>query len=219
MTRVGSRLGSVRAPNCGSADVWFARVGDHVADVDRFTEHLLSPDERERVHRHRSREAAERYVVTRALVRTVLSEEIAMPPADVPISLTDTGKPILPNRVHFNVSHSGNLVVLAVSREREVGVDLERRREVPRVDALIERWLTAAEREDVGRCLANGTALSDAFLRVWSFKEARLKAIGVGISGASAASFRGVDAVAIDELLEQVTARGEPGYVGALAFA
>lgn len=219
MTLIARRLGTIRAPSAGAADVWFARIGEHATDVELLSRTYLSANERTKLARYKSPAAAERYVVTRALVRCVLAEEIGTAPGDVPISLSETGKPILPNRVHFNLSHSGDLVVLAVSREREVGVDLERRRELPRVDALIERWLTMDEREDVGRRIANGAGLPDAFLRVWSFKEARLKALGVGISGASGASFRAVDAVALDDLLDQITEPGDAGYVGALAFA
>lgn len=218
MIEAASRLGTVRAPTTGAADVWFARVGDHVVDVDRFSQDYLSDEERERVRAYRSRETAERYVVTRSLVRCVLSEALGVAPAEVPVIRTGTGKPVV-SGVHFNVSHSGDLVLVAVSGEREVGIDLERRREVPRVEALIERWFTRDEREDVGRRIANGAELSEAFLRVWSFKEARLKALGVGISGASSASYRAVDAVPLDDLLDQLTAPDEPGYVGALAFA
>lgn len=218
MIEAASRLGTVRAPTAGAADVWFARVGDHVVDVDRFSQDYLSDEERERVRAYRSRETAERYVVTRSLVRCVLSEALGVAPAEVPVIRTGTGKPVV-SGVHFNVSHSGDLVLVAVSGEREVGIDLERRREVPRVEALIERWFTRDEREDVGRRIANGAELSEAFLRVWSFKEARLKALGVGISGASSASYRAVDAVPLDDLLDQLTAPDEPGYVGALAFA
>ncbi len=219
MTSVAVRLGTVRAPTSGVADIWFARIGDHAHDVERYSRDFLSPDENARARDYRSREAAERYVVTRSLVRCVLSQQLGMAPIEVPVGRTETGKPILTSGVHFNVSHSGDLVLLAVSANRDVGIDLERRREIPCVQALVERWLTPAEREDVGRRIANGAELSDAFLRVWSYKEARLKALGVGISGASGASFRAVDAVPLDDLLEQIARPGDSGYVGALAFA
>jgi len=215
---VGARLGTVRAPGArgGSADVWFARVAEHAPGVDRLVETLLSGEERERAGGYRSHDTSVRYVVTRSLVRTVLSERLGVQPREVSVRRTEAGKPVVLSGLHFNVSHSGDLVVLAVSTDRDLGVDLERRREVPRVDALVQRWLTAEEREELGRRVAEGADVSDAFLRVWSFKEARLKALGVGISGASSASFGAVDAIALDDLLDQVAA---DAYVGALAFA
>ena len=130
------------------------------------------------------------------------------------------GKPVVAEGIHFNVSHSGDLILLALSPERAVGVDVERRREVPRVQAMTERWLTAAERADVASLRARGASDSDAFLRVWSLKEARLKALGVGISGASRAPVDAVHALPLDHLLDPIAGdRYGQGYVGAVAFA
>jgi phosphopantetheine--protein transferase-like protein len=99
-------------------------------------------------------------------------------------------------------------------------VDVERRRPVQRVKALIERWLTDDERRDLERLRGRSGDESDAFLRVWSLKEARLKALGVGISGAAAARIDTVDVQPLDTLLDPLAHRpGEQGYVGAVAFA
>jgi 4'-phosphopantetheinyl transferase len=218
---VGARLGEVGAA-AARADVWFACVGEHVDDLDRLAGALLSGDERQRLGRYRTRETAERYVVTRSLVRLVLGEHLGIAPREIRVSRTDTGKPIVAEGAHFNVTHSGDLVLVAVSADRAVGIDVERRRDVPRVDALVERWLTPFEREELLALMAGGDSLSDAFLRVWSLKEARLKALGVGISGAGGASFDAVEALALDDLLERLPnrkGRAASDYVGALAFA
>lgn len=196
-----------------------AWVGDHAHEVDDFSRLFLSDDECKRLDSYRSRAAAERYVVTRSLVRIVLGGHIGEEPRKIRVSRTDLGKP-MSERVHFNVSHSGDLVLLAVSDDRAVGVDVERRRPVQRVKALIDRWLTDDERRDLERLRGNAIDESDAFLRVWSLKEARLKALGVGISGASGARFDTVDVQPLDTLLERLAHRpGEQGYVGAVAFA
>ena len=216
---VGARLGRVAAASA-VADVWFAWVGDHARDVDRFSREYLSPDEDARRRRYRNREAAERYVVTRSLTRIVLSEHLGIPARDIRVSRTEAGKPIVTRGAHFNVSHSGDLVVLALSDARPVGVDVERKREVVRVQALVARWLTETERAEVARLTAHGASASDAFLRVWSLKEARLKALGVGISGGGAASLDTVDAVPLDDVLGAIPGRPyDQHYVGALAFA
>ena len=216
---VGARLGKVSAASA-VADVWFAWVGDHARDVDRFSREYLSSDEDARRRQYRSREAAERYVVTRSLTRIVLSEHLGIPARDIRVSRTETGKPVVTRGAHFNVSHSGDLVVLALSDERPVGVDVERKRDVVRVQALAARWLTESERAEVEELTVRGAAASDAFLRVWSLKEARLKAVGVGISGAASAALERVDVIPLDELLGSIPGRPhDEHYVGALAFA
>ena len=202
------------------ADVWYAWVGDHADDVDRFTGRYLSAEEDARLRRYRSRDAAERYVVTRSLVRIVLSEHLHIAPREIRVSRTDTGKPVVAEGLHFNVTHSGDLILLALCSERPVGVDVERKRKVQRVNALVDRWFTEAERLEMAALTERGTPASDAFLRIWSFKEARLKALGVGISGASGARQRKVDALPLDHLLDTlIEQRDDQGYVGALAFA
>jgi phosphopantetheinyl transferase len=216
---VGSRLGAVTGPDA-TADLWFAWVGDHVAEVDSFAERFLSPEEIGHRNAYRSRAAAERFVVTRSLVRTVLSAILDIPPRELRVSRTDLGKPIVSGGVHFNVTHSGNLVLLAVCGQRDVGVDVERRREVARVPALVARWLTLAERRDYEDMVQRGVDVSDAFLRIWSVKEARLKALGVGIAGAAGAAPRDSAVLRLDDFLDRlVDPHHQQRYVGAIAFA
>jgi 4'-phosphopantetheinyl transferase len=122
--------------------------------------------------------------------------------------------------VHFNVTHSADLILVALSDERPVGVDVERRRDVERVHALVARWLTDVERTELSLLTGRGATSSEAFLRIWSLKEARLKALGVGISGAASASEHPVDVRPLDHLLEVLPGRpDEHHYVGAIAFA
>jgi len=200
--------------------VWFAWCAEHVADVDALSAALLSHEEKEHLRGYRSPDASVRYVVTRALVRSVLSERLRQPAAQIVLSRTSTGKPVLDDSLHFNITHSGDLVLMAVTDTRPVGVDVERRRPVARVDALEARWLTAAERNDYNQLRALGLDDSDAFLRIWSLKEARLKALGVGIAGAGDAPVESVEALPLDDLLAALAPSGEDvQYVGAIAFA
>ncbi|HJQ20953.1 MAG TPA: 4'-phosphopantetheinyl transferase superfamily protein [Gemmatimonadaceae bacterium] len=216
---VGTSLGRITATGA-EAEVWYAWCGAHLDRVDALSHAVLSPEERSRLDRYRSRAAAERYVVTRSLVRSVLASHLGVAPVDVRVTRTQTGKPVLSDELHFNVTHSGDLILLAVSSQRPVGVDVERRRPVPRVVDLETRWLTHEERRDFATLRRLGISASDAFLRVWSLKEARLKALGVGISGAGGASFTKVQALPLDELLSTLSPDGDDvQYVGAIAFA
>lgn len=218
-TDVGCHLGVASSRN-GSAEIWYAWVGDHADDIERFSRDLLSMDEQAHLAGYRVREAAERYVVTRSLVRAVLSDRLSVSPRDIRVIRTDTGKPVVMHGVHFNVSHSGDLILMAVSEERAVGVDVERKRDVQRVDALLGRWLSVEEQGEFTQLRSRGVPPSDAFLRLWSLKEARLKALGVGISGAGRARLDLVEAFPLDSLLDRLAAqRAEPEYVGAIAFA
>jgi 4'-phosphopantetheinyl transferase len=172
------------------------------------------------VHEYRNPGSAERYVVTRSLVRLVLGAHLQIAPRDVPVSRTDTGKPVIAGGVHFNVSHSGELVLFGLCEDRPIGVDVERKRDVQRVDLLVNRWLDEVERQQFERLISRGLTASDAFLRVWSLKEARLKALGVGIAGSAGAPLHTVVAHALDELLDDLSVGDrEAGYVGAVAFA
>ncbi len=213
---MGVHAGSVRAGD-DSADVWVAWVHEH-ADSTTQLAAVLSSSERSRMAAYRNVDAAARYVITRSLVRGVLSERLGIAPAEVNIRVTDLGKPVVAGNLHFNVSHSGDLITVAVCRERAVGIDIERRRDVQRAGALISRWLTPTEQHEVKSLHAAGFRESDAFLRVWSAKEARLKALGVGISGSNGAEVSQVVAVALDDLLSSAIVNAEE-YVGAVAFA
>ena len=195
-------------------------MGDNAAETERYARELLSDDERQHLNGYRIREAAERYIVTRALVRSVLSERLGIPAPAIRVSRTDTGKPIVTEGVHFNVSHSGDLVLLAVSDDQPVGVDVERKRTVLKVNALTQRWLSDLERTSLARLRELGIDESDSFLRIWSLKEAQLKALGVGISGSARAELHRVHVMPLDELLDPLSGpRDGGGYVGAIAFA
>ena len=214
---VGGRLDSVSGRSA-KADLWYAKVGDHASQVERLRDACLSTEEQRRYASYRSREAAERYVVTRSLVRLVLSEQLGVDPRALELGRTETGKPTV-RGLHFNLSHSGELILLAVCGDRDVGVDIERRRHVERAAALEARWLTDAERDSLKQAREKGADSSDAFLRIWSMKEARLKALGVGISGATSQIAQDIEAISLDPTLARIpVGLDRDGYVGALAF-
>lgn len=126
------------------------------------------------------------FIVGRALCRIRLGEYLALPPAEVPIELLPHGKPALaagqnPDRIEFNVAHSGGLVVLAFSRGIRVGIDVEwTGREVGDRDAIARRHFAPGE---VARYLAlPDDQKPQAFLDCWTRKEAFVKALGDGLS-------------------------------------
>jgi 4'-phosphopantetheinyl transferase len=83
--------------------------------------------------------------------------------------------------LHFNVSHSGELALIAVCRGQELGVDIEQERAVREAKRIVESYFTPAELERFAAL--DERAQERAFLRGWTRKEAILKAIGVGLAG------------------------------------
>ena len=119
-----------------------------------------------------------RYAASRFFLRSVLAEYAALPAGELDFRRGSGGKPVLSNGppgLHFNLSHSGNAAVLAVS-DTEVGVDIERRRRIRDLSLLVE-YAFAPEEAAVFRGLPGG-AREEVFFRAWCLKEAVIKAWG-----------------------------------------
>ncbi len=98
------------------------------------------------------------------------------------IARTERGKPHAPSLAHldFNLTHAREQVLIAIAREQPVGIDLERVDREIEIDDIAQRYFSAAEADAI-EALATERKLA-AFLRLWTCKEAVLKALGEGIS-------------------------------------
>lgn len=118
-------------------------------------------------------------------LRRVLSRYLDLSPSEIRLAIGEHGKPRLaqdPDRLAFNLSHSGELALVAVSRGREVGVDVERERPERDLVALAERALSA---EDAAAVRGAGEdERPRLFYAHWTRHEARLKCLGVGLGRA-----------------------------------
>jgi len=113
-------------------------------------------------------------------MRRLLAAYLARPVRDVRIARGVHGKPrLMRTTLRFNLSHSGHALLLALSRDRGVGVDLESQRRGRPGLALARRWFDPREAKRLGDLPEH--IREDAFLRLWSCKEAVLKAHGRGI--------------------------------------
>ena len=141
---------------------------------------LLDIKEQQRARRFHFLSDALTYVGTRATLRRLVGQMLALDPTAVVFRYNAFGKPSVetPSNLKFSVSHSGDFALIAFSRGREVGIDIEReRRPVP--DKL-DTWFSVDEVEEL-RSL-NGMDQLTAFYRCWTQKEAYLKARGEGLS-------------------------------------
>ncbi len=111
-------------------------------------------------------------IVSDHLCRKAVSEFCNIPETEIGFSKNEYGKPYASGTdACFSVSHSGNLVICAVS-ENEIGIDIEKKRKI-RLDAA-KKFANDAEMEYIG----NDT---DRFFEIWTLKEAYFKCIGTGL--------------------------------------
>lgn len=146
----------------------------------------LAPFEQERLALIQSSEGQARYLALHSMLRQILASYLALDIADLKIERTRYERPILaPGQyelpLDFNLSHSGDLGVLAITRSGQVGVDIEHLQIQRNIPAIARRYFS----ESV--CLALQT-LPEAerpsrFLRIWTQYEAYKKAQGVGLRG------------------------------------
>lgn len=145
---------------------------------------VLTDAERAQEQRFHFARDRRRYLVTRALVRTVLSRYVPIAPADWTFSTNAYGCPAIANAqagdLSFNLSHTHSLIVLAVTRGRAVGVDVEnvRAREVS--IGIADRFF--APQEVAALNTVPPQDQQDRFFEYWTFKEAYIKARGMGLS-------------------------------------
>lgn len=146
---------------------------------------VLSDDERQRAARFVFPRDRRRFIVTRACLRVLLAEYSGDAPAALRIVYASRGKPSLapgstPTPLHFNVSHSEDVAVIAAARDAPLGVDVEAIRPMPDMMDIASRFFTPAEKDTIAAVPPHQRALS--FFLCWTRKEAFSKALGDGLS-------------------------------------
>jgi 4'-phosphopantetheinyl transferase len=159
--------------------VWEGSLDRPPEAVQRFRA-LLSDDELERADRFRFERHRSRYVAGRGQLRSLLARYLDAQPAVLRFEYGEFEKPALAGSdLHFNLAHSGAVVLFALTRAGEVGIDVELEESRPRDERLAERFFSPAEVATL-RSLPHSER-ARAFLRCWTRKEAFLKARGDGL--------------------------------------
>jgi len=163
----------------GEIHLWTVSIGALKDQADHL-ESLLSEEEKGKVSFYKFEQPRLSYIVSQAVLRILLSSYLEIKPADVKMGVHKKGKPYLihDRSVFFNISNSHDICVFAFSCDTEVGIDIEKIRDLPDIDLLIEKNLTRRER---GYLQKDPEHKSDWFFRFWTFKESYLKAIGEGM--------------------------------------
>ncbi len=160
---------------------------DIPADERRQLEGILSREERRSARRYHFEKDRRRAVVSRGLLRRLLGEYTGVPPERVQIGCNPYGKPELsithrPQRLAFNLTHSGDKILYGFAMRRRIGVDIEQVRTFPGAQSLAEHFFCRRETRAIS-ALPRDHRLK-AFFDCWTLKEAYVKAVGKGLSQA-----------------------------------
>ena len=144
---------------------------------------LLSPEENARVARLAIPTLRERYVLAHGILRETLAAMTGEAPAALRFERGPDGKPALIDGrdIAFNLSKSGEGLLIATARGATVGCDLEQLRANSEAKAIAARWFSAGERAALAGL--SGDDFDRAFTTLWVRKEALLKAVGTGLQG------------------------------------
>ena len=142
---------------------------------------LLSKDEQERARRFHFDKDRRAYVAVRGHLRWLLGRYLAQNPLDFTFEYNAHGKPFLPeNRIHFNVSHSKQLGLIAFDPLEEIGVDIEWMRPDFGGLKIARRFFSQQEVKELEQL--DESDQKKGFFNGWSRKEAYIKARGKGLA-------------------------------------
>lgn len=207
--------------------IWRIRL-DLPEDRRQETAACLSEAERQRAARFVTPELRQRYVVAHGRLRQILGGYLHTEPSSLEFDSGPKGKPCLchaepapgtegPAGLRFNLSHSAGIALIAVTCGREVGVDVERLRPGIDTESLARRFFSEAEAQAVLSCRPKQRA--DVFFKIWTRKEAYIKARGAGLS-LPLDSFTVDPRLPINQVEEFAIIELDPGqgYYGAVAI-
>jgi len=146
---------------------------------------LLTPDESRRAERYYRAVDRDHFIVARGALRKILSTYLSIPPHELRFDYNKYGKPTLSggknhDALNFNLSHSHDLALYAVTRGRNVGIDIEYIREDFATLEIAERFFSKNEVEMLKSLPSNQRTIG--FFNCWSRKESFIKALGMGVS-------------------------------------
>jgi 4'-phosphopantetheinyl transferase len=165
-----------------TVEVWVAALDSPPVPYSELQEYL-SAEERSRSEAFVFPRDRIRYVTTRGLLRAILGPAIRRDAAAVAFRYSANGRPELDGNeaVVFNVSHSGDRAAIAVAAgdsQLRLGIDIELEREIPDIEAVARLVFTSTELLALSAIASAGR--TRLFHRLWTKKEACMKATGAG---------------------------------------
>ncbi|MEC8963664.1 MAG: 4'-phosphopantetheinyl transferase superfamily protein [Pseudomonadota bacterium] len=167
-----------------SIDLWTIPLNDI---GDRFQNHVqsLSAEEHQRAARFRNSKDGRRFTLARGSLRSILGQYLGTPANSIQLSYNAYGKPRLAEthqaHIEFNLSHSGDYALCALTKRHSIGIDIEKiRNDDPDYYLrLATRFFSRKEFEAIDAAPENDRTL--LFFACWTRKEAYLKRHGLGL--------------------------------------
>ena len=167
----------------GEAHIWLAELIRSPAEHKELAQHL-SPDEQQRaerlIHLHHRR----RFTAGRGLLRVILGAYLSTRPHKIQFIYGAQGKPCLEHpgnaKLYFNLSHSGKYILIAVTLENEVGIDIEELHPIESLETISRRYFSSQENQTISALPPQEQV--NAFFACWTRKEAFIKACGGGLT-------------------------------------
>ncbi len=172
-------------------------------------ESWLDQDELTRFQRFSAPGQARRYLLSRCAMRQILSTYLSINPQDLNLSIQRGGKPVIASPdcdLQFNLSHTGDIGLLAVARRMAVGVDIEKIRPISHKHGIARRVF---DPDEVSSIMETARQKQDGhFFQLWTCMEARQKCKGQGVFGNKVSK----ESVGMHEFTPS------PGYCAAVAW-
>lgn len=163
-----------------SVDLWVISLSAIGAPQLSNLESYLSYKELAAVSSFSGKTLKENAIASRGCLKLVLSKYLRKAPALIFIDQNEYGKPhVLGSNIKFNVSHAGKYILIAVTRDIDIGVDIEQISEDFVFADIVNTFFTDTEKNAINSHVPSSRM---AFYRAWTRKEACLKALGKGLS-------------------------------------
>lgn len=161
-------------------DLYVFRYPEVFADEAPIFHECLSDMELESIQNMKP-SRAERFMFERSLTRRLIAESLDVSPKSLEFERLENGKPQLVESglLHFNISHCKDLFVIGVSREFELGVDIERAERSNNLDRIAQHYFSD---EEVSFLNSDSKKIELRFTQLWTVKESIIKLRGSGIS-------------------------------------
>lgn len=173
-----------RSFSVSDVHIWAADLDKHAEKITSL-EQMLSLDELDRAGRFKFETDRNRFIAGRGLLRNILASYLEARPEQMRFTYSPRGKPFMESTfghesLHFNLAHSRNIILIAITRACPVGIDVEWVRPMSDAEDIAARFFSAGE---TAKLMALPNDLRNpAFFNLWTRKEAWLKATGDGLS-------------------------------------